>query len=85
MRSELAEDEVMAAVVARDGAALDPAELARFCRTRLPRFAIPRYIDVVADLPRTENGKVQKFRLRERGVTAATWDREARDSSLRSE
>jgi crotonobetaine/carnitine-CoA ligase len=25
----------------------------------------------------TENGKVQKFRLRERGVTAATWDREA--------
>ena len=51
--------------------ALDPAELARYCASRLPRFAIPRYIDVVADLPRTENGKVQKFRLRERGVTAS--------------
>ena len=75
VRSELAEDEVMAAVVAREGAALDPAELAGFCRTRLPYFAIPRYVEVVADLPRTENGKVQKFRLRERGVTAgATWD-----------
>ncbi len=35
--------------------------------------------ELVADLPRTENGKVQKFRLRERGVTAATWDREAKD------
>jgi len=77
VRSELAEDEVMAAVVAQEGAALDPAELAAFCRTRLPYFAIPRYVEVVADLPRTENGKVQKFRLRERGVTAASWDREA--------
>jgi crotonobetaine/carnitine-CoA ligase len=85
VRSELAEDEVMAAVVTREGATLDPAELAAFCRTRLPYFAIPRYVEVVADLPRTENGKVQKFRLRERGVTSGTWDREARDSSLRSE
>jgi crotonobetaine/carnitine-CoA ligase len=85
VRSELAEDEVMAAVVAKGGAPIDPAALVAFCRDRLPRFAIPRYVEVVADLPRTENGKVQKFRLRERGVTAATWDREAADSSLRSE
>ncbi|MEP7301952.1 MAG: ATP-dependent acyl-CoA ligase [Caldimonas sp.] len=77
VRSELAEDEVMASLVAHDGAALDPAELARFCATRLPYFAIPRYVDIVADLPRTENGKVQKFKLRERGVTASTWDRQA--------
>jgi crotonobetaine/carnitine-CoA ligase len=69
VRSELAEDEVMAAVVAREGGAIDPAELVAFCRTRLPYFAIPRYVELVADLPRTENGKVQKFRLRERGVT----------------
>jgi len=77
VRSELAEDEVMAAVVAGEGGAIDPAELVAFCRTRLPYFAIPRYVEVVADLPRTENGKVQKFRLRERGVTPASWDRQA--------
>ena len=77
VRSELAEDEVMAAVVARDGEAIDPAELVAFCRTRLPYFAIPRYVELVADLPRTENGKVQKFKLRERGVTPAAWDRQA--------
>jgi crotonobetaine/carnitine-CoA ligase len=76
--SELGEDEVMAALVARAGQAIDAAEIARHCESRLPRFAIPRYIDVVAELPRTENGKVQKFRLRERGVTAAAWDRDAR-------
>lgn len=74
VRSELAEDEVMAALVAREGALIDPAELVRFCESRLPYFAVPRYIDVLADLPRTENGKVQKFKLRERGVGPQTWD-----------
>jgi crotonobetaine/carnitine-CoA ligase len=71
VRSELAEDEVMAALVPRPGSAIDPAALAEFCATRLPYFAIPGFIDVVDDLPRTENGKVQKYRLRELGVTAS--------------
>jgi carnitine-CoA ligase len=75
VRSELAEDEVMAALVAQPGRTIDPAELVRYCRSRLPQFAIPRYIDIVDELPRTENGKVQKFKLRERGVGPATWDR----------
>ena len=78
VRSELAEDEVMAALVAQPGATIDPAEIAHYCETRLPYFSIPRYIDILADLPRTENGKVQKFKLRERGVGATTWDRGAR-------
>jgi crotonobetaine/carnitine-CoA ligase len=75
VRSALAEDEVMAALVLRDGMRAGPDELARHCEARLPHFAIPRYIDIVAELPRTENGKVQKYRLRERGVTASTWER----------
>ena len=75
VRSDLAEDEVMAALTVRDGQRIDPAEVAAFCAPRLPNFAVPRYLDVLDDLPRTENGKVQKFKLRERGVTAATWDR----------
>ena len=75
VRSELAEDEVMAALVARTGETLVPADLANFCATRLPYFAIPRFIEVVAELPRTENGKVQKYKLRERGVTPSAWDR----------
>ena len=40
-------------------------------------FAVPRYVDFVEMLPATENGKVQKFKLRERGITGTTWDREA--------
>ncbi|MBC5783750.1 AMP-binding protein [Ramlibacter sp. USB13] len=77
VRSELAEDEVMAAVVLREGASAAPAELAAFCTARLPKFAIPRYIDVLPELPRTENGKVQKYKLRERGVPPGCWDRSA--------
>jgi crotonobetaine/carnitine-CoA ligase len=72
--SELGEDEVMAALVLKEKA--EPAAVCAWCETRLPRFAIPRYIDVLPELPRTENGKVQKYKLRDRGVTAATWDRQ---------
>ncbi|MBU1442953.1 MAG: ATP-dependent acyl-CoA ligase, partial [Gammaproteobacteria bacterium] len=75
VRSDLAEDEVMAVVVARPGKVIDLAELALHCEPRLPYFAVPRFIDVLLELPRTENGKVQKYKLREAGVTATTWDR----------
>ena len=83
VRSELAEDEVMAAIVLRDGSRLDPVELMKFCEPRMPYFSIPRFVDFVTDLPRTESGKVQKFKLRERGRSDTTWDREAAGYVLR--
>jgi carnitine-CoA ligase len=75
--SEFTEDEVMAAIVRRPGSALSESGLCEFCRPRLARFAVPRFIEIVDTLPTTENGKVQKYRLRDRGVTPGTWDREA--------
>jgi crotonobetaine/carnitine-CoA ligase len=80
--SELGEDEVLACVVPREGATLDPLELIRFCEPRLPHFAVPRYVDVLSELPLTANGKVEKHRLRERGVTPSTWDRERAGHSV---
>jgi crotonobetaine/carnitine-CoA ligase len=74
VKSALAEDEVMAALVLRSGAALEPLELIRYCEPRLPYFAVPRYLDFAQELPKTENGKIQKFKLREQGVTPTTWD-----------
>ena len=74
VRSELAEDEVMAAIVLRPGAALTPVELLDYCSPRMPYFAAPRYLDFLEALPTTENGKVQKFLLRERGVGPSTFD-----------
>lgn len=83
VRSELAEDEVMVALVGRPERPIEVQELIAFCEARLPYFAVPRYVDLLDDLPRTENGKVQKYKLRERGVTAGTWDRAARVSRVR--
>ncbi len=81
--SELGEDDVLACVVLRDGAVLAPEELIRHCEPRLAYFAIPRYVELVDALPLTENGKIRKFVLRERGVTDAAWDREAAGYVLR--
>ena len=81
--SDLAEDEVMTAIVIKSGATLDGADLIRFCEGRLSYFAIPRYVDFVSELPRTESGKVQKFKLREHGRSAVTWDREAAGIKLK--
>ncbi len=77
VNSDLAEDEVMVSVVLRDGAQLSPGQLLDYCQPRMPYFAVPRFVDFVAELPTTENGKVQKFKLRTLGVGEATWDREA--------
>ncbi len=77
VRSSLAEDEVMIAAVLHPQQTLDPLDLIRYCEPRLPYFAVPRYVDIVDALPTTENGKVQKYKLTERGVGAGTWDREA--------
>ncbi|MBN9053240.1 MAG: AMP-binding protein [Rhizobiales bacterium] len=81
--SEFGEDEVMAAVLLEPGAVLDPVELTDFCSARLSYFAVPRFIDFVDELPLTENGKIRKVRLREAGVTASTWDREAAGYKLK--
>jgi crotonobetaine/carnitine-CoA ligase len=75
--SELGEDEVMAFVVPVAGESLQPLDLVGFCEGRLARFAIPRFVEVVPELPLTENGKVRKEPLRARGVGSGTWDREA--------
>ncbi|MBY0323060.1 MAG: ATP-dependent acyl-CoA ligase [Reyranella sp.] len=77
VRSELAEDEVMASIVRQPGSALDEVSIIRFCETRMPYFAVPRFLEFVDVLPATENGKIQKYKLRERGITDRTWDREA--------
>ena len=81
--SELAEDEVMTTVVVKSGVTLDPADLVRFCEGRLSYFAIPRFVEFVGELPRTESGKIQKFKLRERGRSSETWDREAAGIKLK--
>lgn len=60
-------------VVLRPGESLPHAELAAFINDNAPHFFVPQYIEYVDALPYTPTQKVQKFKLRERGVTEATW------------
>lgn len=43
----------------------------------MPYFMVPRYIRFVDTLPKTPTERVQKVKLRDEGITADTFDREA--------
>jgi crotonobetaine/carnitine-CoA ligase len=73
------EAELMISVVRREGCRLDPADLARFVNDNAPYFFVPYYIDIVDELPHNGQYKVEKVKLRARGVTPATWIRERSD------
>ncbi len=73
--SDLSEEEVKAFVVVREGTKVDPSGLHAWAAERLARFKVPRYLEVVAELPHTPTGRVAKHQLgRER--TADEWDAE---------
>lgn len=75
-QSELGEDEVMVCITLQPGASLEPMELVAFCEERMAHFMAPRYIRILDKLPKTPTERVQKFILRQQGVTADTFDRE---------
>lgn len=74
--NELSEDDVLAVVAAVPGEVIEPLELLEFLQPRLAHFMLPRYIRIMADLPRTPTQKVEKYILRQQGLTADVWDRE---------
>jgi crotonobetaine/carnitine-CoA ligase len=71
------DEEVMIVVVAKMGASIDPADFFHFCIDALPRFAVPKYLRFVEALLRTPSERVQKYLLRDQGVTGDTHDRDA--------
>jgi len=71
---EHGEDEVMIVVAPVDGAELAAGEVFAFLQSRLAHFMLPRYLRIVAELPKTPTAKVQKHVLRQQGVTPDTLD-----------
>jgi crotonobetaine/carnitine-CoA ligase len=69
-----AEAELKACVIRKPGSDVSAEALARFVNDNAPYFFVPRYIEFVDALPQTPTGRVQKYKLRERGVTPETWD-----------
>ena len=62
--SDLGEEDVKIVVVPKPGAIIDPAGFLRFCQETLPDFSVPRYLEILDDLPRGPTHKVLKHQLR---------------------
>jgi len=70
-----AEDEVKLTAVLKPGASISEEELCRWSLDRLPYYAVPRFVEFRDHLPRTPTNRIQKYALRDDGVTPTTWDR----------
>jgi fatty-acyl-CoA synthase len=62
----------MAAVILREGAVFDGADLARSLFRQLPAYAVPLFVRVVDELPRTSTFKNRKVELRSAGYDPDT-------------
>ncbi|XP_018374347.1 PREDICTED: acyl-CoA synthetase family member 2, mitochondrial [Trachymyrmex cornetzi] len=58
-------EEVCACIQLRDGAKMTKEELIDYCKGKIAHFKIPRYVQFVNEYPKTNTGKIQKFRLKE--------------------
>ena len=65
------DDDIKVAVVLRAGAALSCEALYSWCEQEMARFMVPRYIEVLAELPRLALGKVDRAAL---DGTDGVWD-----------
>ena len=75
--SELGEDEIKIIIAPREGARLEFAAVMDFCREKMPRFMIPKYIEIVPEVHKLPNHKIDKARLKSEGLTPTTWDAES--------
>jgi crotonobetaine/carnitine-CoA ligase len=74
--SELTEDEVKIVVVRKSGCALTEEELVRFLIPRMPRFMVPRFVQFVEALPKTDASfRTKKAELRNAELGPDVWDR----------
>jgi fatty-acyl-CoA synthase len=61
-------EEVGAFIILHPGAAMTEEDIKDFCRGKISRFKIPKYVFFVDEYPLTPSGKIQKYLLRETGV-----------------
>jgi len=72
------DEEVGAVIVLRPGMALSEIELIEHCALNMSYFMVPRYLQVLQELPTTTNQKIEKFRLKQdmEASIDSVWDRE---------
>ncbi|MBP6993317.1 MAG: AMP-binding protein [Spirochaetes bacterium] len=81
--SELAEDEIMASISLVEGHALKEEDLVDFLKEDLPKFAVPRYIRIVKEFPKTETQRIIKKELEKIGIVHGTFDSQKNERVLK--
>lgn len=66
--SEKYGEEVGAFIIQQDNANLTVDEVREFCRGKIARHKIPKYVLFVKEFPLTGSGKIQKFKLKDVGL-----------------
>ncbi len=59
------EKELVATVLPVNNASFEISELLKFCKTKLPKYAVPNAILIMEDLPRTSSGKISRNKIKE--------------------
>jgi fatty-acyl-CoA synthase len=67
--SEKYGEEVGAFFILKEGSSLGEEDIRDFCRGKISRHKIPKYYFFVEEFPMTGSGKIQKFKLKEIGLT----------------
>lgn len=75
--ADVGDEDIALYVVTTPEKTIDPSELRAALSKDLPRFALPRFIDVVAALPKTPSERVAKATLRQQGLSSQVHDFEA--------
>jgi len=74
--ADTSEEEVKVFIVVKPDEKLDPAELMEFLIPRMPRFMVPRFVELIDELPKTAGTmRTKKAELRALGQSERTWDR----------
>jgi len=74
-KGELGHDEIVAHVVLKEAASIDPKEFFEFCNKNMAYFMVPRYLVIRSELPKTSTLRIEKYKLREEGIASNAIDR----------
>lgn len=75
--SELTDEDVLAYVVPRSESDVHPRDVVDWCAQRLAPFKTPRFVEFIAEMPKTPTSKIQKAKLRATPPGAERYDHEA--------
>jgi len=63
--SEKYGEEVGAFIILHEGVDMEPSDVREYCRDKISRYKIPKYVFFINEFPMTGSGKIQKFKLKE--------------------